>query len=409
MALRQSSLRGISLVQALLEGNPVADGILDREFARFRGPKLDAFEVDPALVRKMPLGMGERFLALPLVRLKPSAPVPLAVVDPFDSHILAEFRFCLELAVTPVRVPYAVLLEALEQVRGLRFLANEMPLDERDDETPAFGSLLLHATRHKRKTRDYQEGPSSASTRQRFTLPPVESPVEPSEPPLPLVHTTLAPGPLISAISFATRSLTTGSPRELEGDEERQAHRDSEPVLTLVKQKPSMTFRLSVPPPRGLSGPRVSPEAALEQLEEAYSPAKLIEQLQIALKETAPCQAYFAVRGNDYLLKFATSGVLPSAVELTEEHRHVLETACRTGYCLGPLPPDGTASSLGYVLGMRAREEIYVAPVNVSRRPALLLVLGRFDEAFAVTRWVDAVTKRAGLVLERLARSKKHQ
>jgi len=36
-------------------------------------------------------------------------------------------------------------------------------------------------------------------------------------------------------------------------------------------------------------------------------------------------------------------------------------------------------------------------------------VVGRFDEAFAVTRWVDAVVTRAGQVLEQLARTKKNR
>jgi hypothetical protein len=401
MALRQSNIRGISIVQALIEGNPQAEAILEREFSRFRGPQLSSLSVDAALLRRLPIGLIERFLALPLVRERAELPVPLAVVDPFDSHILAEFRFCLGLAVTPMRVSYSRFLESLDEVRSLRFLTNEMPRDERDDETPAFGVRLLRSTRQKRRNVEPLDGASSSSLpRQGFTLPPVEQPVEPSEPPIPLVHTTLAPGPMAVSIP--------GTPKVPAPETNAQNTRDSEPVLKLVKQKPSMTFRLSVPPPpRGLTAARTSPEEALEQLEEARTPAQLIERVKDALIETAPCQAYFAVRGSTYVLKYSTSSVAATFVELSEEHRHVLETACKTGYCLGPLAPDGVLTSLGFVLGMRPREEIYAAPVNVSNRPALVLVLGRFDEAFAVTRWVDVVTKRAGQVLERLARSKK--
>jgi hypothetical protein len=185
--------------------------------------------------------------------------------------------------------------------------------------------------------------------------------------------------------------------------------RDSEPVLTLVKQKPSMAFRVSVPPPlRAVSGTNEPPEVTLDKLNETQSPQQLLERLIVVLQGAAPNLSVFAVRGNHYVLKWSKVTAVPATFGLTDEQQNLLQHACQAGYFLGPLPPDGHALGLGFALGMRAREEIYVAPVNVANRAALVIVLGRFDEAFAVTRWVDALVTRAGQVLERLARTKKN-
>jgi len=430
-ALRESCSRGIAFVQALMERTPNAGSLLDAEFSRWSGPAYSGttLAVDHALVLRLPLGMCERFLALPLIRSGPSVPVPLAVVDPFDTHVLAEFRYCLGLAVTPVRARFSMLVYALETVQrtGTTGGTTTAPLlDVADaDDTPAFGTKILGATRRLRRTMDFGDGQSPVS-RQSFTLPPLESGSEPSEPPLPLVRTTMAPGPAVFASiapnpvpvfrdpsqpgvgregNFAQSAEPTASVLSGQG----RGARDSEPVLKLVKQKP-VTLRISVPPPpRNPEGRSEAPERVLEDLVEARNPRQLIERLQTALRGTAPCQAYFSVRSDKFVLEWVKATTQEGKLELTNEQNNLLRTACQAGYFLGPLPPDGSRPALGSALGMRSHEEVYAAPVNVANRAALVIVVGRFDEAFAVTRWVDAVVTRAGQVLEQLARTKKNR
>ena len=164
-----------------------------------------------------------------------------------------------------MRASLSLVVDALDEIRGLGHVASDALLDERDDETPAFGTRLLRATRRTRRTREYLEGPPSVVSRRGFTLPPLESPVEPSEPPIPLVHTTMAPGPMVPTIPNAPKTPAYVVPS--------RTNRDSEPVLKLVKQKPSMAFRVSVPPPpRGLGETSESPEITLDKLSEAHSP-----------------------------------------------------------------------------------------------------------------------------------------
>lgn len=394
-ALADATTRGIALVQSLVERIPGAIGILDAEFARWSGPVRTSLNVDERLVQQLPLGMCERLLALPLQSRDATKQIELAVVDPFDRHVTSEFEFCLSSAVTPVRVAYSVLLQALDAVRSLGTGGGvEVLLDVSDDETPAFGTRMLRVSR-----RPHTAGKGTATVPRRgFTVPSVEAPESSSEPPIPLVRTTLAP-------AGANAPTFDVDVTPLPG----RARLDSEPVLRLVKQKPAAPARrISVaPPPRFADQGVARPEEVLEQLEQATSPRHLIELLHDALRRLAPCQAYFSVRGGRYALQWATGAEATSKTVLTADQAALLGKACQAGYFLGPLPPDGAEQALGATLGLRAREEIYVAPVNVANRPALVVVVGRFDEAFAVTRWVDSVVARASQVLDRLARTRK--
>jgi hypothetical protein len=399
-ALADATTRGIALVQALVERIPGAIGILDAEFARWNGPFWTSLNVDERLVQQLPLGMCERLLALPLQSRDPRSGVDLAVVDPFDRHVLAEFEFCLSVAVTPARVAYPVLLQALDAVRSLGAGGVEVLLDVCDDETPAFGTRMLRVSR--RGTRvGAQRGASDGAApvvRRGFTLPSVDAPESTGELATQLVRNTLAPRRASSNPYGVEATPLPGRVRV-----------DSEPVLRLVKQKPTApTRRLSVPAqPRFADQGVASPEDVLEQLEQAQTPRQLIDKLHEALHQLAPCQAYFSVRAGRYALEWATGAGPSSKTVLTPEQDALLGKACQAGYFLGPLPPDGSVRALGATLGLRAREEIYVAPVNVANRPALVVVVGRFDEAFAVTRWVDSVVSRASQILSRLARNRR--
>ncbi|HEY5956328.1 MAG TPA: hypothetical protein VIV60_07250 [Polyangiaceae bacterium] len=400
-ALLDASLRGIALVQSLMERIVGASAILEAEFSRWPGPLHTAINADVALVQELPHGMCERLLALPLQRRDRTQPVSLAIVDPFDRHAIAEFAYCLSVAVTPVRVPYSVLLQALEVTRSTNSGALELLLDVPEDETPAFGTRML---RVRKVTRDF--GPTqslspSASRagplRRGYTLPSVEAPEPLSDAPIPLVRTTLTP-------KARTASMPTQPPALPPARE-----RDSEPVLHLVKQKPPISLRrVSVPPPpRFADEDAMSPEERLKSIEAAESPCRLIELLSESLRRLAPCQAYFSVRSGRYTLEWASNCERSENVRLTPDQEAMLTKASQVGYFLGPLPPDGPARALGATLGLRAREEIYVAPVTVANRAALLIIAGRFDEAFAVTRWVDLIAARASQALERLARHRR--
>jgi hypothetical protein len=436
-ALQDASARGISLVESLADRIPGALGILETEFSRWSGPLTTSAPVDVPLMQRLPAGICERLLAVPLAERDPLDRVRLAVVDPYDSHVLSEFAFCLSVAVTPVRIAYTTFAGLLVAWRNANGVADvNVLLDVPDDATPAFGTRALRMGRKPPRPRPGLSsdlgGCAGRMVRRGFSLPPLEVPASESEQPIPLVRTTMPPVP---ASLHPVRLIRTTKPLE-PADEQplalvhtitaapgRSDHssvepaaqspassrRDSEPVLQLLKQKPAPSIRrISLPaPPRFAQYSVERPEALLALLDEAKTPRRLIELLREALGRMAPCQAYFSLRAGRHVLEWASGAESMGQAVLTPDQETLLGNACQAGYYLGPLPPDGANRALGAMLGLRAREEIYVTPINVTNRPALVVVVGRFDEPFAVTRWVDSVAARASQVLERLIRQKK--
>lgn len=393
--LLDATTRQISFVQSMVERISGATVLLESEFSRWRGSSATSIRVDEELVRQLPMGMCERLLALPLQRRANVPGRELAVVDPFDTHVLAEFEFCLSVVLTPVRVAYPVLVAAIDAVRSVTERNFDVLLDVPDDEeTPAFGTRMIRVTRKPERERPRL---GEGRPRRGLTVPSLETPREASEPPIPLVRTTLAPAGMRRDFPVEQTPLPGRLPR------------DSEPILRLVKQKPPLTMRrVSIPvPPRFGVEEASRPEDVLQSLEEATTPRRLIELLRAALQRIAPSQAYFSVRSGNFVLEWASSLERSDELTLSAEQQAMLDRACNTGYSLGPLPSDGAARALGAAMGLRAREEIYVAPIAVSNRPVLVVVVARFDEAFTATRWVDSVAARAGQVLERIVRKRK--
>lgn len=392
--LFDASARRISFVQSMVERIAGATALLESEFSRWNGPQLGSIRVDEEMVARLPNGMCERLLALPLQRRGNASGRELAVVDPFNSHTLAEFEFCLSVAFAKVRVAYPVLVAALGAVRSAPERAIDVLLDVPDDETPAFGTRMIRVAR---KAEREQQPPALARARRGLTVPSVQRPKEISEPPIPLVRTTLAPASLRRDFPVEQTPLPGKMPR------------DSEPILRLVRQKPpAAARRVSIPvPPKFAVDEPARPEDLLRSLDDATTPRKLIELLRRALQRIAPSQAYLSVRGGRFVLEWASAREGNEDAVLTEEQQSMLGRACAAGYSLGPLPSDGSVRGLGAAMGLRAREEVYASPIHVASRPVLIVVVGRFDEAFTATRWVDSVVARASQVLERIVRNRK--
>lgn len=390
-SLLDASLRRIAFVQSIVERIPGASVLLESEFSRWPGRVQSSVRVNQELVRLLPDGMCERLLALPLKAREGIEAVELAVVDPFDSHALAEFEFVLSAAITPVRVAYSVLVAALGAVAAARQPSFDVQLEVAEDETPAFGTRMIRGVRP-----ESMRPTAPVRPRRGFTLPSIEAPERTSEPPIPLVRTTLAPGRMRTGFPVERTPLPSRLPR------------DSEPILRLVRQKPSATTRrVSIPvPPKPASEPPAVDEP-LNALDAAQTPRKLIELLRDALRRAAPCQAFFSVRGRRFVLEWASGVENVGEISLTSEQEAMFDKACTAGYWLGPLPGDGSVRGLGAALGLRTREEIYIAPISIGLKVALLVVVARFEDAFTATRWVDSVAVRAGQVLERIARSRK--
>ncbi len=126
------------LLRVLSGRTPDAARLLERELLRLGQVALETVDPDPALCARLPKGMCERLLALPVAQNAATGTVDVAVADPFDPHVSEEFSYHLGAAVRTLQAPLAELLGQLEG------WLPTVPADEVfDDRTPAFGSPRL--------------------------------------------------------------------------------------------------------------------------------------------------------------------------------------------------------------------------------------------------------------------------
>jgi hypothetical protein len=133
-ALLSSVARRVGFVQALIDLGPNVGRAVLRELGNLSLPAVHTVRIDAMLVRRLPSGLCERLLAVPLAT-DASGSVTVGAVDPLDAHVEHEFSFQLGAKVRVVRAAYADLVTALEVLQGglgrtepLPALRNE-PLD----------------------------------------------------------------------------------------------------------------------------------------------------------------------------------------------------------------------------------------------------------------------------------------
>ncbi|HTA89131.1 MAG TPA: hypothetical protein VK745_06135, partial [Polyangiaceae bacterium] len=106
--------RRISLTQAVNELYPDLVELLERALDRSDFPAIHTVRALPDVVRRLPLGMCERLLALPVHRDARSDRIDVAAVDVLDAHVAKEFAFHLRVPVRVLRAPFTELVAALE-------------------------------------------------------------------------------------------------------------------------------------------------------------------------------------------------------------------------------------------------------------------------------------------------------
>jgi hypothetical protein len=84
----------------------------------------------------------------------------------------------------------------------------------------------------------------------------------------------------------------------------------------------------------------------------------------------------------------------------------VLDAAIKAGGYVGPVPPSAVHAGLRALLG-GAPDQVYVAPVLVSERPALLVLLAGLDDARTARDRMAQLVRKAGFAVERIVLSRK--
>jgi hypothetical protein len=398
---------GVPLVRALVERGPTLALLVERELARSKAPFVNQVRPDPELARRLPPGMCERLLAVPLRTDRKTGTIDVACVDPFDPQVALEIAFQLG---TQVRILRAAYVEILSVLDGLHAGGTFLEGVARVLGTPPLG---MAATRPINEI-DLRSAPAASGQRPApsWRPPPMRHdslPVAkgPSEPPIPLVRKTsdgkrqrprTDPGMGRNALPVV----------ETLGEDER-----GDPILALSRSKP--------PPPPPPPAPPAAPEppvrphrqaetAALKQLDRANTPDEVVERLGRALIGIARRVVILTVKPRGFEGKFALG------VESGERLQHlmipagtsgVVDTAIGAGFYLGPVPAAAAQAELARLLALDAEGEAYLVPIDVSGRATLVVAISGFDSALGATRDADRLARAAGSALERIVRDRK--
>ncbi len=184
-ALLEAVTERAPLLRVLAGRMPAATKLLERELQRLGRVELETVEPDLGLCERLPRGMCERLLAVPVGTNRASGVVELAVADPFDAHPKEEFAYHLG---TPVRTCQAPLGELLAQLETLSYESSE-------ERTPAFGTRPARSDRLASAGRLGRAEPRPTPDRGS------------SEPPIPLVRRSSLPAPIPVEIADRLESL----------------------------------------------------------------------------------------------------------------------------------------------------------------------------------------------------------
>ncbi len=385
---------GVPLLRALIERGPTIAHLVERELLRSNAPSVNQVRPDPELARRLPPGLCERLLAVPLSTGRRSGTIDVASVDPYDPHVALEIAFHLGVQVRVLRASYADVLSALDGLHaGGTFL---------EGVARVLGSNLPPP--------DVSRDGAAPPRRPSYRAPPADAlPVArgPSEPPIPLVRK--------SGESKRTRRGTDPGvgKNALPAVETLGEDEHGDPILGLIRSKAPP----APPPPPPAKAPskvplphRQAETVALKSLEAARTPDEVVERLARALAALARRVVVLTVKSQGFEGKFAIGVDGPErlrTLSIPAGTSGVVDTALGAGFYLGPIPAAAAQADLARLLALSADGEAYLVPIDVSGRATLVVALSEFDSALGATRDADRLARAAGSALERILRDRK--
>lgn len=347
-ALVAESSGSAPFVCALIDRHPELSPLIERELARVDSPEIHLVRPDVELVSRLPRGLCQRLLAVPVHRDAASGRIDVAAVDTLGPHVATEFGFHLQAPVRVLRAAVAPLRQVLATL------------------APGTAAPMARPARRSSRPPPPQPAPVRRSSR-----PP---PRLPSDAPIPLVR----------------RPPVSGRPQGSEED----------PVLNLSRSK---FIALEAP---------FSFELPLEEAALGLAAADSAEQVAKALcRGLEPALSLLvAVRAGSLEVRARSSSLDDPALaelKLPAGKNSVFDVAVRAGFYLGPLLPSVVHEELRALLPAGAAEEVYAAPVLVNNRPALVLLMARFGPSLEGTRRADRLLRAAAAAIERIVLSKK--
>ncbi len=416
--------RSVTLVRALIDQGAITPQALEQELSRADIPAIRSVAPLAHLAATLPPAMCCSLLAVP-IRVDPvTATVDVAVVDPLDPHVQAEFAFHLNAPVRLVRAPLA----AVEKAIGL------------------LNVRWVESANGERTTFPFGEPRGVARTPRPTPLHgsqiPGVAPRAASDPPMaiPLLRrsqTPRAPEMLddrdvvaLTGMDFddlpdepVQLSRLKGSPESRPGP--REAPTVRQPA---VRPKSAFEAHAHAPePPNGSSpaarvptfpgaaapvGPfRRDPQQALDALQQAETRDEVVQCLIEGMQGVAVGVGVLALRKGSFA-GWACNPELadPDAffgLRVPSQRASALSVAADQGWFLGPLNAFPADRRLLDILRSPGHE-VCVTAVKVAERAVMLVLATELSDTLTATRIAGTLASAASRALTEIIKSEKH-
>jgi hypothetical protein len=422
-ALFLSATRGTSLVRTLLAARAIDTLRLEQVLERGEAPYMRHIAPVTALVDRLPPGLCDRLLAIPVRSDPRTGTVDVAVVDARDPHPVEELAYWLKAPVRVVRTSIATMEAALLRIvarvdsepepdPGMRALAAPIwtpapsPIPPSFFQTPMYGSSAFDAA-----------------------VAALEVPTDDLDIAIPLTRRNLG----------WQRVIDVGPPAiEKATDRGRMRGRsdppDADPILDLRRRKATSTLPMPdhASPPLTARGPfpgeaatapsaaspgAVKPDAlaaVVGRMRETQDRDEILDLLVEGTCAVARRAGVFAVR-RDALTGWAGSRDLAErhalrAVRLPNALRTVFHEAFdRSGPSLTRIPADVAHAPLVAVMRSPPSGQVIVAAVVAEGKPIAVVFADGIGQAPAALERVGVLARAAGDALGRLLRERREK
>lgn len=413
-ALFLSATRGTSLVRTLLAARAIDTLRLEQVLERGEAPYMRHIAPVTALVDRLPPGLCDRLLAVPVRSDPRTGTVDVAVVDARDPHPAEELSYWLKAPVRVVRTSIATMEAALLRIAarvepepepdiGMRSLAPPIwapslgPIPPSFFRTPMYGSKAFDAAAAALEAQAEDPDIAIPLTRRNFGQPIID-----------------VGAPAIER---------SGSPAA----RERETRNDADPILDLKRRKAStLPFRASpdggTPTPSSTSSASsvsLAPEApsdalgsVVERMHVAEDRDEILDLLVAGTRVVARRAGVLAVR-RDALVGWTASRDLADrqslrGVRLPNAVRTVFHEAFdRSGPSLTRVPADVAHAPLVAVMRFPLSDQIVIASVMTEGKPVAVVFADGISDAPAAVERIGILARAAGDALGRLLRERR--
>ena len=418
-ALLVVATTGVCLPRALVAVGAMEVTRLDEHLARGDAPMLRHVVPVPELVAKLPAGICEQLLALPVRQDPRTETVDVAVVDARDSHAGDEIAFWLEAPVRLVRTSFVAMDAALKRLRvvpdrGVRSLAAPIWVPatsaiRKIAETPLYG------TRAVQPPADAEADEDALYRTEIGDFPAVDPNI-----PIPLSRRSMRPVSIVEvdgasvAISLGSSEVRIHEPGLPEPDAviDLRRRRASTPPIAAEPMPVSRT-PITTRGPFSANAPTL-PFADIGTIIAAMRAApdrdRVLDLLLAGARTVARRVAIFVVKKDELIGWTCTPELGERAalrrVQIPTTSPSLLTRALDGGTHIGRLQKIDEHTALFDAMHGVPTREVAVTGVRIEARPTIVVLSDEVGDTLIATRRLDEIAHVAGEALGAIIRNK---